>query len=127
MKQDLFKQTSDLFKKINQTEECHRKIDDYQHVYQFEIDGEPEFYIELNYGNIKVAKGVPKGGHQKVSLVKTDSETLRAILIGKLRPLDASKKGKWVIRARNYSGELLYVLLRMGREIAIEELLAAQA
>jgi len=127
MEQELFKLTSDLFGKIDQAEECHRRIDDYDHVYQFEIDGKPEFYIELNYGDLKVVKGIHTGEHEKVSLVKTDSKTLLDILKGKLRPLDASKEGKWIIRARNYSGELLYTLLRIGREIVIEELLAAQA
>jgi len=127
MEQELFKRASELFGKIDRTEECHRRIDDYAHVYQFEIDGRAQFYIELNYGDLRVVQGVHSGEHQKVSLVKTDSKTLGDILKGKLRPLDASKEGKWVIRARNYSGELLYTLLRIGREIVVEELLAAQA
>ena len=83
--------------------------------------------MELNRGVLKVGSGVYQGEYTKVSLVKTDSGTLRAILKGKLRPLDASAQGKWVIRARNYSGELLYTLLRIGREIVIGDLLAAQA
>jgi len=126
MKQELYKLTSELFSKIDKTEECHRRIDEFEHAYQFEIDGEPVFYVALNYGDIKVSTGVHKGENEKVSLIKTDSETLRAILKGKLRPLDASKEGKWVIRARNYSGELMYTLLRIGREITIDELLKAQ-
>jgi hypothetical protein len=126
MTEKLFKLTSDLFKKIDQTEECHRRIDDYEHAYQFEIDGKPVFYIELKYGDLKVLEGVREDDHTRVSLVKTDSDTFRGILKGKIRPLDASKEGKWVIRARRYSGELLYTLLRIGREIIIEDLLAAQ-
>lgn len=126
MTQELFEMTQNLFKKIDQTEECHRRIDDYAHAYQFEVDGQPEFHIKLDYGKMQVVKGVCEDDHTKVSLVKTDSATLKGILKGKIRPLNASKEGKWVIRARRYSGELLYTLLRIGREITIEELLAAQ-
>src|SRR3990170_271967 len=127
MEQELMKVASDLFVRVGKTEECRRKIDDYEHTYQFEVDGKPEFYVELNRGVLKVGSGEYPGEYTKVSLVKTDSGTLRAILKGKLRPLDASTEGKWVIRARNYSGELLYTLLRIGREIVIGDLLAAQA
>ena len=127
MEKELLKLASDLFRRVAQTEECQRKIDDYEHVYQFEVDGKPEFYVALNRGVLAITSGVHKGDHMKVSLVKTDSKTLRAILKGKLRALDASKEGTLVIRARNYSGELLYTLLRIGREIIIEDLLAAQA
>ena len=126
MTQELYEMTQTLFAKIDQTEECHRRIDDYAHTYQFEIDGKPGFHIKLDYGKMQVLKGVCEDDHTKVSLVKTDSATLRGILKGKFRPLNASKEGKWVIRARRYSGELLYTLLRIGREITIEELLAAQ-
>lgn len=127
MEQELVKLASDLFVRVGQTEECRRKIDDYEHTYQFEVDGKPTFYVELSHGVLKVSTGVYQGEYAKVSLVKTDAGTLRAILRGSLRPLDASKEGKWVIRARNYSGELLYTLLRIGREIVIEDLLSAQA
>jgi hypothetical protein len=124
--QELIKMTSDLFAKIGQTEECRRKIADYEHAYQFEMDGKPIFYVELNRGVLKVSPGVHSGDNAKVSLIKTDSETLRGILKGKVRPLDASETGKWVVRARNYSGELMYTMLRIGREITVQELLAAQ-
>ena len=127
MEQELIKLASDLFARIGKTEECRRRIDDYEHTYQFEVDGKPEFYVELSHGVVRVGSGVYKGEYTKVSLVKTDSGTLRSILKGKVRPLDASTEGKWVIRARNYSGELLYTLLRIGREMVIEDLLAAQA
>jgi hypothetical protein len=127
MEQELFERASNIFGRIAQTEECSRKISDYEHVYQFEIEGKPSFYVELNRGVLTTSLGLHPGDVRKVSLVKTDSATLWAILKGKLRPLDASKEGTWVIRARNYSGELLYTLLRIGREIAIGDMLAAQA
>ncbi len=132
MEKELTKIASDLFGRVGQTEECRRKIDDYEHVYQFEVDGKPEFYVELNHGVLTVNSGVHKKGEYgkaslKVSLVKTDSKTLRALLKGKLRGLDASKQGAWVTRAISKSDNLLYTLLRIGREIVIEDLLAAQA
>ncbi len=123
---DLVGMAVDLFTRIAQTEECRRKIDDYQHAYQFEVDGKPIFYVELNRGVLNVSPGVHKGKTDEVSLIKTDSETLRGILKGRVRPLNASEAGKWIVRARNYSGELMYTMLRIGREIIVEDLLAAQ-
>ncbi len=132
MEGELMKLASDLFIRVGQTEEGHSIIDDYEHVYQFEIDGKPAFYLELNRGVITVKSGLyDKIDYGKVSLrvsqVKTDSKTLRAILKGKLRALDASKQGAWVIRIVSHSDQLLYTLFRIGREILIEDLLTAQA
>ncbi len=132
MEKELVKLASDLFTRGGQTEEGRRVIDDYEHVYQFEIDGKPGFYVELNRGVITVnSGGYNKSEYGKVSLrvsqVKTDSKTLRAILKGKLRALDASQQGAWVIRIVSHSDQLLYTLLRIGREIIINDLLAAQA
>src|SRR4030043_189668 len=110
MEKELMKVASDLFVRIGKTEECRRKIDDYEHTYQFEVDGKPEFYVELNRGVLKVGSGVYPGEYTKVSLVKTDSGTLQAILKGKLRPLDASTEGKGGIGAGNFGGGLFYRL-----------------
>jgi len=132
MEKELMKLASDLFTRVGQTEEGRRVIDDYEHLYQFEVDGKPEFYIELNRGVISVKNGIHNKGEYgktslKVSMVKTDSKTLKAMLKGKLRALDASNQGAWVIRIVSHSDQLLYTLFRMGREIVIEDLLAAQA
>jgi hypothetical protein len=131
MEKELMKLASDLFTRVGQTEEGRFFIDDYEHVYQFEVDGKPEFYIELNRGVIAVKGGVHNKGEYgktslRVSMVKTDSKTLRALLKGKLRALDASKQGAWVIQVVSWGDQLLYTLFRIGREIIIEDLLAAQ-
>ena len=127
MEKEVVQKALDLFVRIGKTGKGRRKIADYEHVYQFEVDGSPSFYVELKQGVIRVDSGAFKGAYEKVSLIKTDSETLKGILKGKVRLLDASSQGKWVIRVRNYSGELLYTLLRIGREITIQDLLAAQS
>ena len=132
MEKELMKLTSDLFTRVGKTEEGRRVIDDYEHLYQFEVDGKPEFYIELNRGVISVRSGIHNKGEYgkislKVSMVKTDSKTLKSMLKGKLRALDASIQGAWVIRIVSHSDQLLYTLFRIGREIIIEDLLAAQA
>ena len=132
MEKELVKLASDLFTRVGQTEEARRVMYDYEHLYQFEVDGKPEFYIEVNRGTISVKSGV----HNKceygkislqVSMVKTDAKTLRAMLKGKLRALEASNHGAWVIRIVSHSDQLLYTLFRIGREIVIQDLLAAQA
>ena len=132
MEEELMKLASDFFAKVGQTEECHRVIDNYEHVYQFEIDGKPEFYVELNRGVLTVNSGLHKKSEYgktslKVSTVKTDSKTLRGLLKGKLRGLEASKQGAWVIRAISHSDQLLYTLFRIGRDIIIEDFLVTQA
>jgi len=126
MREGLVELASELFAKVGRTTEGQRRIHGYRHVYQFEIDGVQEFYVRVEEGVLEVGEGVYEGEYGMVSLVKTDSDTLEKVLKGKLRALDASKEGKWVIRARAYSGELLYTLLRIGRDMTAEELLAAQ-
>ncbi len=131
MEKELFKLASDFFTKVGGTEECRRVIDDYEHTYQFELDRKPAFYIELNRGVITVHIGVHDKGDYgetslKISKVITSSKTLRDLLTGKLRGLDASKKGLWAFRIVSWSDQLLYTLFRIGREIVMEELVAAQ-
>lgn len=126
MDQTLFDRASSLFSRVADTDECRRRTADYEHAYQFEVDGQPMFYVAIDHGSLTVESGGLEGPPTKVSLVKTDSATLGSIFNGKLRALEASKKGKWVIRARNYSGELLYNLLRIGRDLTIQDLLEAQ-
>ena len=131
MEKGLLNLASDFFAKVGKTEECRRVIDDYEHLYQFELEGKPAFYIELNRGVITVHEGVHNKGEYgettlQISKVMTSSETLRRLLSGKLKGLDASRQGLWAFRIVSWSDQLLYTLFRIGREIVIEELIAAQ-
>jgi hypothetical protein len=71
-----------------------------------------------------VYPGVLKGDFTVKSTLRTDAATLRDMLVGKLKPLDAADQGKWLMQSRNYSGNLLMVLLRINQDKVIEELLA---
>ena len=131
MEKELLTLASEFFAKVGKTEECRRVINDYEHVYQFELEKEPAFYIELNRGVITVNSGAHEKGEYgettlKISMVITSSKTLRALLTGKLRGLDASKQGLWAFRIVSWSDQLLYTLFRIGRDIIMEELVAAQ-
>jgi hypothetical protein len=131
MEKELLNLASELFAKVGATEECRRVIDNYEHVYQFDLDGKPAFYVELNRGVITVKSGAhDKGEYGKtslrISMIMTDKNTMRAILKGKLRALDASKQGLWTMHVVSWSDQLLYTLLRIGRDIVMEEFMAAQ-
>jgi hypothetical protein len=131
MEKELLELSSDFFAKVGKTDECHRIIDEYEHVYQFELEGKPAFFIELNRGVITVNSGAHNKGKYgetslNISMVITSSKTLKDLLTGKLSGLDASKQGLWAFRIVSWSDQLLYTLFRIGREILIEKLIAAQ-
>lgn len=113
-----------LVEKIQGLPETNRYTSDYKHAYQFEGEGVDPFYLQVDHGSLSVHPGVLKGGFDVRTVVRANASTLRDILVGKLKPLDAADQGRWSIQARNYSGNLLLVLIRIGQEKIIEELLS---
>lgn len=114
-----------LVKRIEDLPETKKHTADYKHAYQFEGEGVKPFYLQVDHGKLTVHKGVLQGSFDVKSTLQTDSSTLRDLLVGKLKPLDAAEQGKWGMSSRNYSGNLLIVLFRIGQDKIIEELLAA--
>ena len=113
-----------LVDKIQNLPETLKYTTDYKHAYQFEGEGVDPFYLQVDHGKLSVQTGVIQGDFTVKSTLRTDAATLRDILVGKLKPLDAAEQGRWGMQSRNYSGNLLMVLLRIGRDRIIEELLA---
>ncbi len=111
--------------KIKELPETQKFTADYKHAYQFEGEGVEPFYLQVDHGQLTVHKGVLPGSFDVKSTLRTDSATLRDLLVGKLKPLDAADQGKWRMSSRNYSGNLLILLFRIGQDKIIEELLAA--
>ena len=113
-----------MVEKIQGLPETERYTKDYKHAYQFEGEGIDPFYLQVDHGHLVVHPGVLTGDLNLRSVIRTDASTLRDVFVGKTKPLDAADQGKWSVRARNYSGNLLLVLIRIGQEKVIEELLS---
>ena len=124
-KVDLAGLCQQLVERIQGLPETRKYTADYKHAYQFEGEGVEPFYLQVDYGRLTVHKGVMPGSYDVKSTLRTDAATLRDLLVGKLKPLDAAEQGKWGMSSRNYSGNLLILLFRVGQDKVIEELLAA--
>ena len=124
-KVDLVALCQNMVEKIQDLPETKRYTADYKHAYQFEGEGVEPFYFQVDHGRLTVHKGILQGSFDVKSTLRTDSSTLRDLLVGKLKPLDAAEQGKWGMHSRNYSGNLLILLFRIGQDKIIEELLAA--
>ena len=124
-KVDLMALCQRLVDKIKDLSETRRYTADYKHAYQFQGEGVEPFYLQVDQGQLTVHPGVLPGSFDVKSTLRTDSATLRDLLVGKLKPLDAAEQGKWGMSSRNYSGNLLILLFRIGQDKIIEELLAA--
>jgi len=122
---DLMALCQRLVDKIKDLPETKKNTADYKHAYQFEGEGVEPFYLQVDHGQLTVQNGVLPGNFEVKSTLRTDASTLRDLLVGKLKPLDAAEQGKWGMHSRNYSGNLLIVLFRIAQDKTIEELLAA--
>lgn len=124
-KVDLMNLCQQMVKRIENLPETRKFTVDYKHAYQFEGEGVDPFYLQVDHGKFTVHEGVLPGNFEVKSTLRTDSATLRDLLVGKLKPLDAAEQGRWGMQSRNYSGNLLIVLFRISQDRVIEELLAA--
>jgi hypothetical protein len=113
-----------MVNKIDDLPETKKYTADYKHAYPFEGEGVEPFYLQVDHGKLTVHTGVLQGNFDVKSTLHTDSATLRDLLVGKLKPLDAAEQGKWGMHSRNYSGNLLILLFRIGQDKIMEELLA---
>jgi hypothetical protein len=114
-----------LVDRIKELPETQKYTADYKHAYQFEPEGVEPFYLQVDHGKLTVHSGVLKGDFTVKSTLRTDAATLRDMLVGKLKPLDAADQGKWLMQSRAYAGNLLMVLMRINQDKVIEGLLAA--
>ena len=124
-KVDLIALCRRMVDKIKDLPETQKNTVDYKHAYQFQGEGVEPFYLQVDHGQLTVHQGVLPGSYDVKSTLRTDAATLRDLLVGKLKPLDAAEQGKWGMSSRNYSGNLLILLFRVGQDKVIEELLAA--
>lgn len=112
-----------MVERIKGSPELRKFTSEYKHIYQFEGKDFEPFYLQVDHGQLAVFAGIAEADANSKSTLQTDAHTLREFLTGKLKPLDAAEQGKWNIRARNYSGNLLILLFRLNQEKVIEELL----
>jgi hypothetical protein len=124
-KVDLMALCQRMVEKIQDLPETKKYTADYQHAYQFESEGVEPFYLQVDHGRLTVHQGVLPGSFDVKSTLRTDAATLRDLLVGKLKPLDAAEQGTWGMHSRNYSGNLLIVLFRITQDEIIKDLLAA--
>jgi len=123
-KVNLFELCQQMINRIKDLPETKKFIADYTHAYQFEGEGIEPFYLQIDHGTLTLHKGTIQNPLDAKSTLHTDYNTLRELLVGKLKPLDAADQGRWNMRARNYSGNLLILLFRINQDKVIEELLA---
>lgn len=94
--------------------------------FDLEISGQGTFHLAFTGDSLNINEG-PSPRQQAVhySLVQVDEPTLRAILDGRLSPVDAMEQGKLFLRTRLYGGALITILLRAAYDLARDHRLAA--
>lgn len=87
--------------------------------YQFEVAGVEPFYIQINEGKLSVNRGVTtKSGWWNKVNIETDEETLRGVLQGRVRLVDAIEKGRWkCTQNEHWRGSHIPILTRIGQDI----------
>ncbi len=118
MQQDIMTEVSEILAHAAETEEGRYAVGGHDEDYQFYLrDGSP-FYVSIADERLRVVPGeTERRGYFESTFIETDCQTLRAILSGKLRPIEAIEKRLFNMVIRMYEGCQITILLRIGGEL----------
>ncbi len=120
----ILQEARDFFARAAETSEGQWVLQGHDEDYQFDLADGPSFYVSIHGGRLSVHPGrTPKTGYFETTYIGTDTRTLRELFSGKLRPVDAIEQRRFNMLIRMYEGAQITILLRIGGEIAREQLL----
>lgn len=103
-----------------------RAVGGHDEDFQIEVEGHDPIHLEIKGGKLAVNRGAsPRQQPLHFTRVQLDESTLRAILDGKVSPVEAMEQGKLYLRTRLYGGALATILLRSAYDLARERKLQA--
>ena len=122
----IFAELSKALAQAAATDEGKRFLAGHDEDFQFDLDEGNVFYVSIENGGLKVVEGrMPKTGYYETTYVETDAGTLREMMKGKLRPIDAIEHNRFRMIIRMYEGCQITILLRIAGDLAREKVLAA--
>lgn len=93
--------------------------------YELEVDGRALAHVDLVAGSLALRAGpAPRHEALRFTRVQCDEATLRAILDGRLGPVEAMEAGRLFLRTRLYGGAQITILLRAAHDLARERRLS---
>jgi hypothetical protein len=108
------------------TEEGRKAIAGHTEDFQFDLDDGGAFYVSLENGVLRVRGGrMSRTGYYDTTYVETNAATLRQLMAGRLRPVEAIEQNRFRMVIRMYEGCQITILLRIAGEAARERFLAA--
>lgn len=108
------------------TDEGGKILPGHDEDYQFDLDDGTSFYVSIENGGLVVHKGkMPKTGYYETTYIETDAATLRQLVGGKLRPVDAIEQNRFRMVIRMYEGCQITILLRIAGELSVKRLIEA--
>ncbi len=130
----LFKKVKDHpegIRYLTQPDIVKAKIEKWEHTFQFELDDDKPFYLEIAQGEIRAVQGVSSldgrgKDWNKISRIWTDGKTLKGIITGEKNLMDEWHKGKLEFGSRianTYYHSWFCIMMRMAREQLGKELI----
>jgi hypothetical protein len=121
--ESIIEEAARAFGRAADTEEGRRVALGHDEDYQFDLSDGPAFYVSIQGGAVSVHPGrTPKTGYFESTFIESDTNTLRALFQGKLRPVQAIEQRRFNMLIRMYEGAQITILLRIAGEQAREEL-----
>jgi hypothetical protein len=109
-----------------ETEEGRRVCAGHDEDYQFDLSDGPTFHASIEGGRLRVLSGpTPKTGYFETTFIDTDTQTLRALLAGRMGPIEAVEARRFNMVVRMYEGCQITILLRIAGEQGRADLLEA--
>ena len=108
------------------TDEGKKALVGHNEDYQFDLDDGTAFYVSIENDGLLVRPGkMPKTGYYETTYVETDAATLRLLIGGKLRPVDAIEQNRFRMVIRMYEGCQITILLRIAGDLSVKRLIEA--
>jgi hypothetical protein len=109
-----------------ETEEGRKALGDHTEDFQFDLDAGGAFYVAVEKGRLRVLEGrTNRTDYYETTYVETDAQTLRNLMTGRLRPIDAVEQNRFRMVIRMYEGCQITILLRIAGDAARERALSA--
>jgi len=110
----------------SQTVRGQKALHGHDEDFDLEIAGVGTFHLAFGGGKLEISEGPsPRQQALHYTLVQIDEPTLRAILAGRISPVEAMEQGKLFLRTRLYGGALITILLRTAYDLTHEKKLHA--
>jgi len=118
MYETIIEEAKSIFARAAETVEGRYALEGHDEDYQFKLKDAHSFYVSIQGGKLIVASGdTPKTGYFECTYIETDSQTLRELFSGKLRPVEAIEQRRFNMLIRMYEGCQITILLRICGEL----------